>query len=221
MSASSRDRCPFPNVDLDSSSIKYDTEREPARPQKRRALFELTERSVLSEFKKIVQGYQATANYCCGGSIPVYAPDTTPSNFGTAKISESPITAPPIALRWDAAKEEILTKKITFPLVPGNNQATSSFHDLLEDCTPATFGHRGQDVLDENYRKAGKLDRKQFSVDFHPHDYGIIDAINQLLLPEVKGSNPEGREEHKGIVAELHKLNVSLIKGLSYLQLTW
>ena len=53
---------------------------------------------------------------------------------------------------------------------------TKSFNDLLKACVPATFGLDGEDILDETYRKAGKLDRSQFSTDFRPHHYGIVDA---------------------------------------------
>jgi hypothetical protein len=41
--------------------------------------------------------------------------------------------------------------------------------------------HLGQDVLDEDYRKAGKMDRKDFCTDFHPYDFGVVDAIARTL----------------------------------------
>ncbi|KAL9015715.1 MAG: hypothetical protein Q9180_008847, partial [Flavoplaca navasiana] len=64
----------------------------------------------------------------------------------------------------------------------------------------ATFGLGNRDVLDEGYRKAGKLDNTAFSTDFHPHDYGIVDAVQQILMPQ-------GGEAH-GVRAELYKLNI-------------
>lgn len=82
---------------------------------------------------------------------------------------------------------------------------------LLQTCVPASFGMGGKDVLDETYRKAGKLDRSQFSVDFHPHDYGILDVIAQTLLPDVCGGYLEDRKDHRGVLADLYKLNVSTI----------
>ena len=84
----------------------------------------------------------------------------------------------------------------------------SLLEQLLQSCAPATFGRENKDVLDESYRKAGKLDRSQFSVDFHPHDFGIIDTINQILLPQVSPGFMKGREQHRGVMAELYKLNV-------------
>lgn len=178
-----------------------------------KSLQELAERRALLQLEEAVKGYQSTANYCCGGSIPISIPsDAAESNSGAEGISESPLTAPPIVLRWDVPQKEGLSKKITFPLLPENSesQATSALDDLLEACTPATFGHSGKDVFDESYRKAGKMDSSQFCINFHPHDYAIIDAISQLLLPEIRNSILEGREEHRGVRAELYKLNVSL-----------
>ncbi|KAH8595823.1 hypothetical protein B0O99DRAFT_671823 [Bisporella sp. PMI_857] len=80
-------------------------------------------------------------------------------------------------------------------------------------CSPATFGFEGGDMLDEGYRKASKLDRKDFCVSFHPYDFGIIDAITQTLLPGIadalKETGHDGvKSEHWGVAAELYKLNI-------------
>jgi len=72
---------------------------------------------------------------------------------------------------------------------------------LLSDCQPASFGFNGEDVHDESYRRATKLDRSAFSIDFCPYELGIIDAIAQLLLPGTEHGT-------KGVRAELYKLNV-------------
>jgi hypothetical protein len=79
---------------------------------------------------------------------------------------------------------------------------------LVQACQPATFGLNGKDVIDDSYRKAGKLDRSEFLTDFHPHDCGIIDSFRQILLP---GMIPGGQGTGigtKGVRAELYKLNV-------------
>ncbi|PVH74564.1 hypothetical protein DL98DRAFT_351955, partial [Cadophora sp. DSE1049] len=111
--------------------------------------------------------------------------------------------------------------KITFPLPlqsPPKPSAPSpilALTPLLRACAPATFGHADRDVLDETYRKAGKLDAENFSTNFHPADFGILDAIKQTLLPGLNGTGMGtaidvgcGREEHWGVRAELYKLNV-------------
>ena len=83
------------------------------------------------------------------------------------------------------------------------NPKTTSDERLAEFsglCAPATFGLDGQDVLDETYRKAGKLDTSDFLVRLDVRSSGIIDKISSFLL--------EGYEAQRGIVAELYKLNI-------------
>lgn len=74
---------------------------------------------------------------------------------------------------------------------------------LVAGTQPASFGFQSQDIVDESYRKACKLDTEAFSTNFCPHEAGIIDFIGQALLPKVPSSA-------QGIRAELYKLNVSL-----------
>lgn len=56
-----------PDSDHDDSS----EDKHPKRSEKTRTLAEMAEQQVLDQLKKAVNGYQATANYCCGGSIPI------------------------------------------------------------------------------------------------------------------------------------------------------
>lgn len=71
---------------------------------------------------------------------------------------------------------------------------------LAEACDVATFGVNQQDVLDESYRKAGKLDSKFFSPKFNFDGSGLRDIIRNDLL--------EGTKAEQNIRAELYKLNV-------------
>ncbi|KAJ3568892.1 hypothetical protein NP233_g5412 [Leucocoprinus birnbaumii] len=73
--------------------------------------------------------------------------------------------------------------------------------DLGQACSPATFGLNQRDVLDESYRKAGKLDVGKFSWLFNPSGRG--DFTTQLA----SGLFPWASLE-KGIRFELYKLNV-------------
>jgi hypothetical protein len=162
-----------------------------------KTLQDLASKGVLDNLRSSLEGYQATANYCLGGNIPISSLPT-PSATGF-----TPITAPLFALRFDTPSSS--GGKVTFP-----SSDVSELEQLLKACTPATFGSGGKDILDETYCKAGKLDRGNFSADFHPHDYGILDAIAQTLLPSTYPvGKEEGREEHWGVKAELYKLNVS------------
>ncbi|KAH9209223.1 hypothetical protein DL95DRAFT_428313 [Leptodontidium sp. 2 PMI_412] len=167
--------------------------------------------------KKAVEDHQSTASYCCGGTVAIDA-SPAPASLKTAgQVSPGSTTkSPPVALRWDV-KEAGEARTIHFPqasLVSKNTRSSSTssqpslLEQLLESCAPATFGRKNKDILDESYRKAGKLNRSQFSVDFHPHDYGIIDTISQVLLPQVDVDFMKGREQHRGVMAELYKLNV-------------
>ena len=63
---------------------------------------------------------------------------------------------------------------------------------------PATFGLGDKDVLDESYRRAGKLDADNFTWKFPFLD--LKKVVQKSLLPYKQG----GRE----IILELYKLNV-------------
>jgi hypothetical protein len=188
------------SISSSPSSFSPPTSSKTVFPNRRgpQTLQDLASRGILDNLRSSLEGYQATANYCLGGGIPISTLLQSSTDFTASK---SPITAPPFALRFDTPS---LGGKVTFP-----SSDSSGLEQLLQACTPATFGSGGKDVLDETYRKAEKLDRANFSVDFHPHDYGILDAIAQTLLPSIYPlGKKEGREEHWGVKAELYKLNV-------------
>jgi len=78
---------------------------------------------------------------------------------------------------------------------------------LVTDCIPATFGRGAQDILDTSYRNAGKIDASNFVTSFHPANFGIINNIEQILLPSISSD----KELHiRRLTAELYKLNVRL-----------
>jgi hypothetical protein len=104
------------------------------------------------------------------------------------------------AIRWDSTG----TAKINFPVDLTNKEHHAALLQLIQDCQPASFGYQGKDVLDDSYRRATKMDRYAFSVDFCPYEVGIIDTIAQILLPNAGGSAGT-----HGVRAELYKLNVS------------
>ncbi|EMD42338.1 hypothetical protein CERSUDRAFT_42551 [Gelatoporia subvermispora B] len=79
------------------------------------------------------------------------------------------------------------------------NATEEELQDLAQGCEPATFGKGGEDVLDETYRKSGKLDVTSFATNFHPQSCGLLSIVRGDLL--------EGDRE-RPIQAELYKLNV-------------
>ena len=81
------------------------------------------------------------------------------------------------------------------------SKASSEQLDELEKaCQPATFGRNDQDVLDESYRKAGKMNRDEFVIGLDPTESGLLNAVNGGLL--------RGTGTVSAIRAELYKLNV-------------
>jgi hypothetical protein len=73
----------------------------------------------------------------------------------------------------------------------------------LDGTQPATFGRGREDVYDETYRKALKMDTTAFCSTFDPYSLGIVDTIAQVLLPSIVDSST-----HRSVRAELYKLNV-------------
>ena len=59
---------------------------------------------------------------------------------------------------------------------------------LAQACDVATFGLDNQDVLDETYRKAGKLDTQYFAPKFDPEWYDLLDIIQNNLLDSADAS---------------------------------
>ncbi|KIM42955.1 hypothetical protein M413DRAFT_69792 [Hebeloma cylindrosporum] len=70
---------------------------------------------------------------------------------------------------------------------------------LAAACQPASFGLAKEDVVDESYRKAGKMDASEFATQFSPTTSGIMENIRQALF---------GRRTTDSIKVELYKLNV-------------
>ncbi|TFY83214.1 hypothetical protein EWM64_g802 [Hericium alpestre] len=105
----------------------------------------------------------------------------------------------------------------TLPLSPDDfrlhylDQGTPSYIDfadaseeqlvaLASACQPASFGINQSDVLDESYRKAGKLDASQFSTPIVPERTELITFIREELLDDEDSPRP--------VKVELYKLNV-------------
>ncbi|KAF7326300.1 Fe2OG dioxygenase domain-containing protein [Mycena kentingensis (nom. inval.)] len=108
---------------------------------------------------------------------------------------------------------------------------------LATVCSPATFGVDAKDVLDESYRKAGKMDCSQFAASLDIGTLQLLEIISPHLLdgqssaaedsdldlnkaerysPSASDYDSEGEEKEKEIIvkeektlrAELYKLNV-------------
>lgn len=149
--------------------------------------------------------------FTCGGTIPIHPP--TPGSAGRANRSSQGSGADahsnrgmaslPVTVRWDPRRSDAPASetKLVFPREP---ETQNNLEKLVRDMQPASFGYKGKDVYDETYRKALKMDTEKFATTFNPYELGIIDTISQVLLPNVPGA-----DVHRGVRAELYKLNVS------------
>ncbi|KAG9316294.1 nucleophile aminohydrolase [Chiua virens] len=77
------------------------------------------------------------------------------------------------------------------------HSTTEELETLSQACQPASFGFNNQEVLDESYRKAGKMDLDAFVTSFDPRSVGIHDVIERDLLAT-----------DRSVEFELYKLNV-------------
>ncbi|KAL8788905.1 MAG: hypothetical protein Q9213_001428 [Squamulea squamosa] len=150
-----------------------------------------TNTELLRKLSAAVNGHAVTATFACGGLAEL---------TGTSKDGGPP----GVIIRWDAGDNRDY-HKVRFPCSHHDGGALEA---LVQHCQPATFGLGNRDVLDEGYRKAGKLDETAFSTNFHPHDYGIVDAVRQILMPSAVGGARRDDREPCGIRAELYKLNI-------------
>lgn len=154
--------------------------------------------------------------FACGGTVPIPVANNTAKQ--TATTVDAVATCQPVTLRWDPRSQYVPARvcKLQFPLDCSDSATENNIQQLFEDMQPATYGYQGQDVLDESYRKASKLDPSHFDCTFNPYEMGIIDEVAQILLPGVKrktisdnnsASNP--RTEGINVMrAELYKLNI-------------
>ncbi|KAI6164114.1 hypothetical protein EDD17DRAFT_376330 [Pisolithus thermaeus] len=81
-----------------------------------------------------------------------------------------------------------------------SNSTPEDLDKLSDACQPATFGVNKEDVYDESYRKAGKLDIPSFATSFDIGSTGLVDIVRDSLL--------EGKDEKRRIKVEMYKLNV-------------
>ncbi|KAK5714856.1 hypothetical protein LTR17_016966 [Elasticomyces elasticus] len=146
----------------------------------------------IDKLASAVSAEHSRATFACGGIIKIARP-TSPDSTPRAENDLPPSTLP-VTLRFGPdGSGNVLSLS-----ADANSDA---FKKLLVACTPASFGRDGENVVDESYRKAGKLDVAAFCSDFCPYTTGTINnVVNQLLVPSLNA--------HRSVKAELYKLNV-------------
>lgn len=149
----------------------------------------------LTEF---ISGQKASATFACGGTVSI-GEELPP---GTFNIS------PPVRLSW-TAKDASGEHKLLLPVNATDAADAEQVLRLLSDCDIASFGKGDKDVVDPEYRKAGKLDPSRFLTSFHPANFNILDDVEQLLVPNFQ-SVVKNKLPFRKLKAELYKLNVGL-----------
>ncbi|KAI0058894.1 hypothetical protein BV25DRAFT_1871819 [Artomyces pyxidatus] len=91
-------------------------------------------------------------------------------------------------------------KSSLYPMV--DQEMLKELDLLATSCDPATFGLKHEDVLDETYRKAGKMDTDAFPTSIVPERTALMDVIRRDLV----GGGQADTEQ--AVNAEFYKLNV-------------
>lgn len=133
----------------------------------------MAEATLMEDIKSSLANHARSATFACGGSLPIK---------GCAIVSGNFSSPTPVQVRFGLNG---LGSTLNFP---GSDASSEEFKQLLRLSPPATFARGGEEVLDEDYRKAGKLDRGRFATDFCPYESGIVDILTQILLPQTKQS---------------------------------
>jgi hypothetical protein len=110
----------------------------------------------------------------------------------------------PVTIRWDSSNPE-QGSKVSLPIKHDESSARA-LQQLLKDCQPATFGVGGEDVLDEEYRKAVKMDTDDFTCSLDLGQYRILYTLHQALVQDPRLDEDDTRLH--GVCTELYKLNV-------------
>ncbi|KAF7317562.1 Fe2OG dioxygenase domain-containing protein [Mycena kentingensis (nom. inval.)] len=108
------------------------------------------------------------------------------------------VKAQELKVYYDSTTGEKDARGITF-----GNASDEELVDLAAACQPATFGRNTEDVYDESYRKAGKMDNSTFASTLN---FATLQDVVESITPDLLEGH-EGAED-KIIRAELYKLNV-------------
>jgi len=99
------------------------------------------------------------------------------------------------SLFYKIAREGHAARHVNF-----TDATSDELEQLAQTCQPATFGRNDKDVMDETYRKAGKMDSELFSTPL-VYDYtDIVNIVRECLL--------DGTDSLRKLKVELYKFNV-------------
>lgn len=150
---------------------------------------------VCSQLEKAIVDEKNSSAFVCGGILPMKDDTKKPKNK-TPKLSN------PVTIFWESKDDASRAKKLVLPL---EDPSDDSLRQLVADCEPAGFGRGQENVMDPEYRQAGKLEPSQFVTSFHFMDFGLLEIIENILVPPL---DLEQEVSPRRIEAELYKLNV-------------
>src|SRR5271156_5102959 len=92
--------------------------------------------TLLGQLEAAVTAQQAA--FCCGGTIQIAA--ARGCIYEHITVDAEPLASPPVVIRWDLPNGEAI-RKMTLPASIQETESTPAISQLLESCSPATFGH--------------------------------------------------------------------------------
>ncbi|KAF2768460.1 hypothetical protein EJ03DRAFT_343955 [Teratosphaeria nubilosa] len=150
----------------------------------------MAQKALINDLVTSISTQTKDATFACGGSIPI---KTNPNKGDDGDGGHAPVQ-----IRFGEQDRGVLVT------LPTDDAESTPLKKLFAACTPASFGRGQHEVLDDTYRKAGKLDTDRFATNFCPYACGIIDIVSQMLPPNVISPGSEKRS----VRAELYKLNI-------------
>lgn len=171
------------------------------------------EQQLLGAFSSALGDADNQSAFACGGYVPIILKPSKPPEHSESDIEsqvyDQVITTRPVTIRYGTSGEGQTLR------LPTDTTKDPAFLSLISTCEPATFGRGGKDVYDEQYRNATKLDTDDFLTDFCPYETGVIDIVQQLLMPSVKrkvtGTGPEQlQEDPPAIKADVELLHAAV-----------
>lgn len=200
---------------------KYEEEKTPNSESSTPSLSKLAQDELIRNLEASIISERASASFVCGGTIPIKndTGNASPSPSQQSNPEEIPLDndqpirdtqeASPIHIFW-AKEDDTAARKLILPVssVPIADSSTERLTQLVSDCEPASFGRGKQDIIDPEYRRAGKLDKNRYATNFFPADYGIIENVERILLPRFNSDADKDGISFRKLSAEMYKLNV-------------
>jgi len=124
-----------------------------------------------------------TSRFSCGGKVRLYNVSLTYKTVVPCNLVQSTTAA--------AKETEVLWCSIELP-----KASQPEMIKLLDACSIASFGYKGESVVDKSYRDACKLDPKDFMTSFQLSNTQILKEVGSVIA------------NCTSLQAELYKLNI-------------